>query len=128
MIGAGNDKQVSHALVEGPCVFTDQSFTCSTSLTAPHICTATCHLLQPQFRILTEKVLELSHVTTDPKFSTNEARVKNRTELIDMITNRLMMEDRDFWLERFTGVGYVPFSASAFTSNDASQSPFWPDQ
>lgn len=42
---------------------------------------------------------------TDSKFSTNEARVANRTELVNIITDVLMENDRSHWLEQFTGLG-----------------------
>ena len=60
-----------------------------------------------QFTILAEKVLEQPGLAADPKFATNDARVKNRKELIDVITSTLMKHDRDYWLERFTGLGWV---------------------
>ncbi|KAF8195493.1 CAIB/BAIF family enzyme, partial [Pholiota molesta] len=61
-----------------------------------------------QFRLLAEKVLEDPQLVINPKFATNDARVKNRTELIRIITDVLMQRDREHWLERFTGLG-VPF-------------------
>lgn len=42
----------------------------------------------------------------DPKFATNEARVANRTELIQIITDVLMEQSRDHWLKKFMGLGY----------------------
>lgn len=61
-----------------------------------------------QFNILAEKVLEDPSLATNPKFVTNDARVKNRTELVHTITNVLMKHDRSHWLQRFTGLG-IPF-------------------
>jgi len=61
-----------------------------------------------QFKLLVEKVLEDPALATDPKFATNDARVENRAELIHIITDVLMEHDREYWLERFTGLG-VPF-------------------
>ncbi|KAF6757545.1 CoA-transferase family III domain-containing protein, partial [Ephemerocybe angulata] len=61
-----------------------------------------------QFKILAEKVLDLPALASDPKFSTNDARVANRTELVQIINEALMKRDRDYWLERFQGLG-VPF-------------------
>ncbi|KAF8158257.1 CAIB/BAIF family enzyme [Crassisporium funariophilum] len=61
-----------------------------------------------QFKILAEKVLEDPALANDPKFATNDARVKHRTELIQIITDVLTKHDREFWLERFAGLG-VPF-------------------
>jgi len=60
-----------------------------------------------QFNILAEKVLEDPSLATDPKFATNDARVKNRMELVRIITNVLMKHDRSHWLQRFTGLGSV---------------------
>ncbi|PPR07106.1 hypothetical protein CVT24_010942 [Panaeolus cyanescens] len=61
-----------------------------------------------QFKALSEKVLNRPELVDDERFSTNEARVKNRTELVDIITNTLMERDREYWLKQFTGLG-VPF-------------------
>ncbi|RXW24513.1 hypothetical protein EST38_g1369 [Candolleomyces aberdarensis] len=61
-----------------------------------------------QFKSFAEKVLEKPELVNDPKFSTNDARVANRTELVDIINEALMEHDREYWLERLTGLG-VPF-------------------
>jgi len=61
-----------------------------------------------QFSILAKNVLEKPALVTDPKFSTNNARVENRAELIRIITDILTQNDRDHWLKKFTGLG-VPF-------------------
>ncbi|KAF9013386.1 CAIB/BAIF family enzyme [Cyathus striatus] len=61
-----------------------------------------------QFRLLAEKVLNQPSLADDPKFSTNEARVKHRAELVGIISDTLLKENRNHWLERFTGLG-VPF-------------------
>lgn len=61
-----------------------------------------------QFNILAEKVLSDPSLATNPKFATNDARVKNRTELVRIITGALMKHDRDHWLQRFKGLG-IPF-------------------
>ncbi|KAF9534505.1 CAIB/BAIF family enzyme [Crepidotus variabilis] len=61
-----------------------------------------------QFKTLAEKVLEIPEIASNPKYATNDARVRNRAELIKVITDVLMKKDREHWLERFTGVG-VPF-------------------
>ncbi|KAL0066178.1 hypothetical protein AAF712_006803 [Marasmius tenuissimus] len=58
-----------------------------------------------QFRTLCTKVLDVPSLPTDPKFITNAARVKNRDELIRIITDQFMKDDRDVWLERFKGTG-----------------------
>ena len=58
-----------------------------------------------QFKIFAEKVLEKPELVNDPKFSTNDARVANRTELVEIINEALMKHDREYWLERLTGLG-----------------------
>lgn len=50
-------------------------------------------------------------MATDPKFATNDTRVENRTELIRIITDVLMKHDKEYWLERFTGLGCVQIFA-----------------
>jgi crotonobetainyl-CoA:carnitine CoA-transferase CaiB-like acyl-CoA transferase len=60
-----------------------------------------------KFNILAEKVLEQPALATNPKFATNNARVANRAELIQIITDVLKQHDRDYWLTRFTGLGQV---------------------
>jgi crotonobetainyl-CoA:carnitine CoA-transferase CaiB-like acyl-CoA transferase len=86
MIGAGNNKQVWMSPIFQPLVV---------------------ELILTKFAILAEKVLEKPALVADPKFATNNARVVNRTELIRIITDVLMQHDRDHWLERFTGLGYL---------------------
>ncbi|KAF9561352.1 Hpt, histidine phosphotransferase protein [Agrocybe pediades] len=61
-----------------------------------------------QFKTLAEKVFEDPSLATNPKFATNDARVENRAELLQIITDALMKHDKQYWLERFTGLG-VPF-------------------
>ncbi|KAJ7134478.1 CAIB/BAIF family enzyme [Mycena epipterygia] len=61
-----------------------------------------------QFAILADKVLGDPALAADARFATNEARVANRAELIRIITDVLMQNDREHWLARFTGLG-VPF-------------------
>ncbi|KAF8909001.1 CAIB/BAIF family enzyme [Gymnopilus junonius] len=61
-----------------------------------------------QFKLLAEKILEDPSLVTNPKFATNDARVKNRSELLDIISGVLIKNDKDHWLKRFTGLG-VPF-------------------
>jgi len=61
-----------------------------------------------QFRLFAEKVLQQPDLADDPKFSSNGARVENRTELIQIITHVLEQQSKDYWIERFTGLG-VPF-------------------
>ncbi|KAF8073636.1 CAIB/BAIF family enzyme [Lyophyllum atratum] len=61
-----------------------------------------------QFKLLAEKIVENPALATDPRFVTNDARVANREELIRIISDVLLKQDREHWLERFTGLG-VPF-------------------
>ncbi|KAG5338326.1 hypothetical protein C0989_007447, partial [Termitomyces sp. Mn162] len=58
-----------------------------------------------QFKLLAEKILDNPALVTDPRFATNEARVANRAELINIITDALQKQDRAHWIERFTGLG-----------------------
>lgn len=60
-----------------------------------------------QFKLLAEEILQEPALADDPKFSSNGARVKNRSELIQIITNVLERHSRDYWIEQFTGLGYV---------------------
>ena len=60
-----------------------------------------------QFKTFAEKVLGNPELANDPKFSTNDARVANRTELVEIINEALMKHDREHWLERLTGLGWV---------------------
>ncbi|KAF8798835.1 CAIB/BAIF family enzyme [Phlegmacium glaucopus] len=61
-----------------------------------------------QFRLLADRILRDPTLADNPKFATNDARVKNRTELVRMITDVLMQNDREHWLELLTGLGF-PF-------------------
>jgi len=61
-----------------------------------------------QFRLFSEKILQQPALADDPKFSSNGARVKNRAELVQIITDVLEQYSRDHWIEQFTGLG-VPF-------------------
>ncbi|KAG6841260.1 hypothetical protein C0991_000400 [Blastosporella zonata] len=58
-----------------------------------------------QFKLLAENILGAPEIATDPRFSTNEARVANRVELIRIISDALLKEERAHWVERFTGLG-----------------------
>ncbi|KAB5589309.1 CaiB/baiF CoA-transferase family protein [Ceratobasidium theobromae] len=60
---------------------------------------------EKQFALLADKVLGKPELATDIKFSTNGQRVKNRAELVQIITNALMQENRDHWLKKFQGLG-----------------------
>lgn len=61
-----------------------------------------------QFKLLAEKALEDPSLSTDPKFISNDARVRNRTELVKIISDKLMQRDRGYWLKKLTGLG-IPF-------------------
>ncbi|CDO77138.1 hypothetical protein BN946_scf184657.g13 [Trametes cinnabarina] len=61
-----------------------------------------------QFKLFAEKILERPDLPSDPKFSTNKARVANRQELVSLITETLQKHGRDHWIEKLTGLG-VPF-------------------
>ncbi|CAE6434768.1 unnamed protein product [Rhizoctonia solani] len=58
-----------------------------------------------QFTLLADKVLGKPELATDAKFSSNGQRVKNRAELVQSITDALMQENRDHWLQKFQGLG-----------------------
>jgi len=61
-----------------------------------------------QFKSLAEKILQQPALATDPKFLSNGMRVKNRKELVQIITDVLEQHNRDYWIDKFTGLG-VPF-------------------
>jgi len=61
-----------------------------------------------QFRLLCEKILGKPELASDPKFSTNLARVANRKEIVQIITDVMIEHERDHWLKEFSGIG-VPF-------------------
>ncbi|CAE6471387.1 unnamed protein product [Rhizoctonia solani] len=58
-----------------------------------------------QFALLADKVLGKPDLATDANFSSNGQRVKNRAELVQIITDTLMQENRDHWLQKFQGLG-----------------------
>ncbi|CEL58506.1 CaiB/baiF CoA-transferase family protein C7orf10 homolog OS=Mus musculus PE=2 SV=2 [Rhizoctonia solani AG-1 IB] len=60
---------------------------------------------EKQFALLADKVLGKPELATDAKFSSNGQRVKNRAELVRVITDILMQENRDHWLTKFQGLG-----------------------
>ncbi|KAL4259653.1 CoA-transferase III family protein [Pleurotus pulmonarius] len=61
-----------------------------------------------QFKTLATRILEQPALADDPRFSSNAARVANRTELIKIISDVLTTNTRDYWIEKFTGLG-IPF-------------------
>jgi len=110
MVGAGNNKQASTFILLNHGHHADIPhllyFYLITALPSRnHNFNDATHTLQ--FNILAEKVLENPSLAANPKFATNDARVKNRTELVRIITGALMKHDRDHWLQRFTGLGSV---------------------
>ena len=63
-------------------------------------------------------MLELPALADEPRFSTNETRVKNRTQLVQLITDELMKNDMVYWLKRLAGTGCVSLiiARASFTS------------
>lgn len=57
--------------------------------------------------MLAEKVLGKPELAVDARFASNGQRVKNRAELVQIITDTLMQQNRDHWLEKFQGLGWV---------------------
>ena len=51
------------------------------------------------------EVLELPDLVTDERFRTNPDRVRNREELVEIISARLREDDAGHWHERLTAVG-----------------------
>lgn len=60
-----------------------------------------------QFAILADKILGNPELSSDPRFSSNSARVMNRDALIAIISETLLKQTRDYWLQCFTGLGCV---------------------
>uniref|UniRef100_A0A8H7XST4 Uncharacterized protein n=1 Tax=Psilocybe cubensis TaxID=181762 RepID=A0A8H7XST4_PSICU len=104
MIGAGNNKQRSLWLL------LNYSSSICLSISAIAVIQYVCcdHEPRRQFKTLAEKILEDPSLATNPKFATNDARVANRAELLEIITGVLAKHTKDHWLQRFTGLG-VPF-------------------
>ncbi|PCH40304.1 CAIB/BAIF family enzyme [Wolfiporia cocos MD-104 SS10] len=61
-----------------------------------------------QFATLAREILRQPELAADPRFSTNQARVANRAELVNIITNGLMQREREHWLELLRGKG-IPY-------------------
>ncbi len=53
---------------------------------------------------------ELDHLIEDPRFRTNELRVRNRTELIQMLEQKLSEKTLDEWNDAFDGAAF-PYGA-----------------
>lgn len=67
-----------------------------------------------QFAILADKILGRPELSSDPRFSSNSARVMNRDALITIISETLMKQTRDHWLQCFSGLGYTFTSSYLF--------------
>lgn len=67
-----------------------------------------------QFAILADKILGRPELSSDPRFSSNSARVMNRDALITIISETLMKQTRDHWLQYFSGLGYIFTSSCLF--------------
>ncbi|KAH0832207.1 CAIB/BAIF family enzyme [Lanmaoa asiatica] len=63
---------------------------------------------EKQFRLLATTILQKPELADDVRFSTNTARVANREALVDIISAALKRHNRDYWIERLSGVG-IPF-------------------
>ncbi|PVF98487.1 CoA-transferase family III [Serendipita vermifera] len=61
-----------------------------------------------QFKIFCDRVLGRSYLAADPRYQTNTMRVKHRKELVEEITTIMKGQNRDYWIQRLTGLG-VPF-------------------
>ena len=60
-----------------------------------------------QFALFAETILGRPDLPADPKFNSNKARVANRQDLVDLISETLQKEGRDFWIQKLTGLGCV---------------------
>ncbi|KAJ8691176.1 hypothetical protein PTI98_010771 [Pleurotus ostreatus] len=87
-----------------------------------------CSLFDTQFKTLATRILEQPALADDPRFSSNAARVANRTELIKIISDVLTTNTRDYWIEKFTGLGYVVVIErnKAVPSDSTDSIPFGP--
>lgn len=65
-----------------------------------------------QFQALC-KYLEISHIPNDPKFTNNEQRVKNRGELISLLSGILAKETSQHWMDMFK---HAPFPVGPINS------------
>ncbi|GBE88350.1 hypothetical protein SCP_1301650 [Sparassis crispa] len=61
-----------------------------------------------QFKLLAENILKRPDLASNPKFSTNQARVLNRSELVGVIQKALLEHSQQYWIEQFSGLG-IPF-------------------
>ncbi len=51
------------------------------------------------------KVLDLEYLITDPKFDTNEKRLKRRKEINQIVNQKMRVLPRDQWMQRFNDAG-----------------------
>ncbi|EJD50918.1 CAIB/BAIF family enzyme [Auricularia subglabra TFB-10046 SS5] len=61
-----------------------------------------------QFATFAEHIMGDASLGLDPRFSTNAARVANRATLVKMIEDRMREHGRDYWLDKFRGLG-IPY-------------------
>lgn len=61
-----------------------------------------------QFATFTKEILSQPTLASDPRFSSNAARVANRSEMVKIIEDVLLEKNREHWLEKLTGLG-IPF-------------------
>jgi succinate---hydroxymethylglutarate CoA-transferase len=87
IIGAGNNKQVCTGII---------TYSVPAMIDPPQ-----------QFEILC-RILNLPELSTDPRFSSNSLRVQNRDVLINILSDRLVKENKDVWLKKLVGAG-VPY-------------------
>lgn len=66
-----------------------------------------CLISKTQFTILADKIVEQPELASDPRFSTNSARVAHRADIVGIITEKLLQNSRDHWLAKFKGLGYM---------------------
>ena len=96
MIGAGNDKQVR--FVSFPSIIPNKDL---------HLVCVTVSVPLLQFRSLAKHILARPELADEPRFSTNAARVANRAEIVQIVTDVLMQHEREHWLKAFEGIGCV---------------------
>lgn len=65
------------------------------------------------------KVIGQDHLVGDPRYTTNEVRVKNRNSLVDHLQTVFMTKPRDEWLKDLRDVGFP--SAPVYTIDEIFQ-------
>lgn len=88
MIAVGNEKQVCYE---------------SSDRDAPR----RRQISMKQFKLLANQVLKMPELSDDLRFSSNDVRVANRTELVRIMSDVFGEHPRNYWLEKLTGLGYV---------------------